>query len=406
VARLAWLTGTLLLLGACATWQPPTDSGDAPLRARALSQERAGVRLTAAVLGADDSLRMFGADVTRTGIQPVWIEVQNDTDQFLWLLRSGTDPDYFSPLEVAWSAHVRMSGSTNERIDQQFEQLAFTNPIPANGTTSGILFTNAQPVTRLLIVDLLGTRTLVPFTMILPVPGEAESAGDLLHVYGDDEIARYDDLQQLRSAIDALPCCATTDHRGGDPLNVVLIGALDDVAAAASRRGYRRTRDVYPGTQELFGRPADFFVRKTAQSGAPANWLRAWRAPVSYRGQVVFIVQAGRPLGGRFADEHDGPVRLHPDVDEARNLVIQDFMYSGGLEALAFATGVGAVPRARPRPSADDSGYYTDGMRAVLFVGTRPRAFSEVEVLDWEPVLQEHAAAEAMEVSDVRDASH
>ncbi len=392
---------TIVLLSACATWQAPTVSSDATLRARAQSQERSGVRLSAAVLGAEDSLRMFGTDVTDTGVQPVWIEVHNDTDQFMWLLRSGTDPDYFSPLEVAWSAHVRMGGSINEQIDELFDRLAFSNPIPAHGSTSGILFTNSQPVTKLLIVDLLGTRTLVPFTMLLPVPGEAQAVGDLLIAQGDEESVRYDDMKQLREAIEALPCCATTTEGGaGEPLNVVVVGAFGDVAAAASRRGYRRATETDRVSQQLFGRPPDLFVRKTAQAGAPANWLRVWRAPISYRGQEVYLVQAGRPVGGRFLLARERQVRLHPDVDETRNLLIQDFMYSGGLEALAFASGVGAAPRTHPRSIDDGSSYFTDGLRAVLFIGTRPRAFSEVEILDWVPVLRESAAQAARETSD------
>jgi hypothetical protein len=395
------VAGVALFLNACATWRAPTDTGDAPLRARAQSQEVGGIGLSAAVLGAEDSVRMFGTDVTGTGVQPVWIEVRNDSDQILWLLRSGADPDYFSPLEVAWSAHVAMGGSTNPQIDDLFDRLAFSNPIPAHGAVSGILFTNAQPVTKLLIVDLLGNRTLVPFTMLLPVPGEAGTAGEIYHPYREDEIARYDDLVQLRRAIETLPCCAmTTEGDGGDPLNIVVIGRLDDVAAAASRRGYRRTVETNRVPQILFGRPPDLFVRKTAQPGVPAYWLRVWRAPVSYRGQAVFVVQSGRPLGGRFEREPDEAARLHPDVDEARNLLTQDFMYSGGLEALGFASGVGTVPQSRPQPVDDGSDYYTDGLRAVLFIGTRPRSFSDIEILDWEPVLQDSAAEAARKLND------
>jgi hypothetical protein len=84
-------------------------------------------------------------------------------------------------------------------------------------------------------------------------------------------------------------------------------------------------------------------------------------------------------------------------VDEVRNLLIQDFMYSGGLEQLAFASGVGAVPAAQPRALAGGGSYYTDGRRAVLFLATRPLAFSDVELLDWEPVLPEKAADAAKE---------
>jgi hypothetical protein len=41
---------------------------------------------------------------------------------------------------------------------------------------------------------------------------------------------------------------------------------------------------------------------------------------------------------------------------------------------------------------ADGGGYYTDGRRAALFLVTRPLAFSDVELLDWEPVLPEKQA--------------
>ena len=116
------------------------------------------VRVTAAVLSAEDSRRMFGADVNKTDVQPVWIEVQNRTSQPLWLLRSGTDPDYFSPLEVAWSMHTPLAGDTNARIDDHFDRFAFKNPIPPGATRTGILFTNPQRSTKLLNVDLLGKK--------------------------------------------------------------------------------------------------------------------------------------------------------------------------------------------------------------------------------------------------------
>ena len=115
---------------------------------------------------------------------------------------------------------------TNARIDEHFSQLAFPNPIPAHGTSSGILFTNPQPVTKLLTVDLLGSRMMIPFTLFLPVPGDIAGAKDVIHQYAATEIANYDDLDALREALAGLPCCAATaDGRPvGEPLNVVLIG--------------------------------------------------------------------------------------------------------------------------------------------------------------------------------------
>jgi len=102
---------------------------------------------------------------------------------------------------------------------------------------------------------------------------------------------------------------------------------------------------------------------------------------------MVFVAQAGRPIGGRFLEVSAPASIVHPDVDEVRNQLIQDFMYSGGLEKLAFVGGIGEVAPDRPRTLPGGGHYFTDGRRAALFFSTRPRTFAEVEILRWEPIL-------------------
>ena len=156
-----------LVLAGCATWQAPADVGDAALRSRAVTDARRDVHVSAAVLGAADTQRIFGSDLDKTHVQPVWIEVRNGTSQPLWLLRSGTDPDYYSPLEVAWSLHIPLGGGANARIDDFFDNLGFKNPIGPGAVRSGILFTNPERGSKLLNVDLLGRRDADP---VLAVP--------------------------------------------------------------------------------------------------------------------------------------------------------------------------------------------------------------------------------------------
>ena len=143
------------------------------------------------------------------------------------------------------------------------------------------------------------------------------------------------------SALEQLPCCASD----GDPANMVFVGDINDMAAALIRRGYRAEQYASDTRQHIFERPPDIVLRKRGQGGVPANWLRMWVAPLSYQDQPVVLVQSGRPLGGRFAVSDSGEQQLHPNVDESRNLLIQDLMYSGGLAQLGFVGGVGAVPR-------------------------------------------------------------
>ena len=397
--KAAYAATLFLALAGCATWREPADVSDAALRGRAITAAERGAHVAAAVLSAEDSLRMFGDRLENANVQAVWIEVQNNTSQPLWLLRAGTDPDYFSPLEVAWSMHTPLARDTNERINHHYEKLAFKNPIAPGATSAGIVFSNPQRRTKLLNIDLFGRKTLIPFSLFLPVPqevaGAEPSSGPPSFRYPDSELTDYKELAELRAAIEQLPCCAS-DASGvtrGDPLNVVLVGEIQDIAAAVVRRHYRRDARPFDTVQHVFGRAPDVVVRKYAQGGAPATWIRAWLAPIRFQGRSVYLTQVGRPVGGRFAPRDAATLELHEDVDEARNLLVQDMIYSGGLEMLGFATGVDASTAFHPAGATDRARHHTDGLRAVLFFATRPRNLSDVELLDWVPYATQRDAA-------------
>ncbi len=376
-----------LAAGGCATWQAPTDLSDDSLRARAVSQARDGIQVHATVMGPEDSLRYLGTDVLSDGVQPVWIEVHNGGAHQLMLLRSGTDPDYFSPLEVAWSSHLKWRGRSNARIDAHFERMAFSNPIPPGATRAGLLYTNRQPNIKVVNLDLVGNRTMVPFTLFAPVPGESRGALGRVHEYPANQVADHTDLDAFRAALERLDCCTTRANGTlpGVPLNAIFVGHLEDIAAAGARRGYRQAATEADLAEQVFGRSPDLVARKRDRAGVPSHWLRLWLAPLTFRGQKVYAVQTGRPVGGRFVDE-DLPQPMHANVNEARNLLIGDMAYSGGLERLGFVRG--SAPPADPSLQAD-------GFRAVLFFTTRPRSFAQIDVLDWE-TPPEGPAHEAM----------
>ena len=170
--------------------------------------------MSVAVLGSDDSKRIFGADINKANIQPLWIEVQNRTSQPLWLLHSGTDSDYFSPLEVAWSMHVLFGGATNANIDSHLIKLGFSNPVPPGETRAGFLFTNPDQQIKLVNIDMFGSRTLVPFSLFLPVPDDGADPRFALtpFLYPETAFTDYQDLASLRAALERLPCCATDEH--------------------------------------------------------------------------------------------------------------------------------------------------------------------------------------------------
>ena len=181
-----------------------------------------------------------------------------------------------------------------------------------------------------------------------------------------------------------MPCCAI----GGDQVNLVFIGEINDIASAVIRRGYRMQKHDSDARQRLFERPPDLVMRKSGD-GAAANWLRTWVAPLRYQGKPVLLVQSGRPVGGRFDVASSDRPRLHPNVDESRNLLVQDLLYSGGLAQLGYVGGVGTVPGTLTENTDSASRYHTDGLRAVLFFVTRPLTLSDIEILDWAPVLEQ-----------------
>lgn len=374
------LAMALLALGVagCAGWHAPAEVDDGALRARAVTETREDVRVAAAVLSAEDSRRMFGADVNATGVQSVWIEVRNGTREPLWLLSPGTDPDYFSPLEVAWSIHWPLGAATNARIDEHFRRLGFSSPVPAGETRKGVLFINPERRTRLLNIDLFQKERLVPFTLFLRVPDDAVDAPSDPPPPIAPQAGDITNPAALRAALERSPCCAVAAEVA--PLNAVFVGELADIGAALVRRGYRR--DARPGdaVQQVFGRGPDVVLRKQAQAGAPATRLRLWLAPLRFEGRAVYLVQVSRPVGGRFPPRDASDTVLHEDMDEARNLLVQDMMYSGGLARLGFATGAA-------KPPAGATPYLTDGLRAVLFLATRPLSLADVEFLDWAPYL-------------------
>jgi hypothetical protein len=312
------------------------------------------------------------------------------------------DPDYFSPLEVAWSLHAKFDKETNTRIDAEFKALEFANPVPPGETRSGVVFTNPQPQTRMLNVDLVASKLLLPFSLSLPVPDTAGSAGSditaqLSSLYSAAQVTDYQASDALRSALENLPCCASDEQgvAGGEPFNLIIVGDLPDIGAAFSRRGFRRDARESDATQHVFGRPPDVVLRKYAQGGTPPLWVRAWLAPIRFQGSPVFLAQVGRALGGRFIAHEEASLTLHADVDEARNILVQDMFYSGGLAKLGFVEGVGDVPATTPRITSQGASYYTDGLRAVVFFATRPLALSEVELLNWTPYFERREAAAA-----------
>ena len=140
----------------CTIYQKPRPIHDVPFPERSQSQVDGDVRVTVVVLNAEESRQLFGVNLAGKDIQPVWIRVQNADTVAYWLMSSGLDPDYFSPLEAAYAFHGTIGSSVNKKIDDHFRVLNFRNPIAPGTSVSGFIFTNRDEGTKVVDIDLIG----------------------------------------------------------------------------------------------------------------------------------------------------------------------------------------------------------------------------------------------------------
>jgi len=109
------MTTMLITLG-CTIYQKPRPDFDVPFRERSHSKIDGEVKVTVAVLSAEESRQIFGVNLAGQGIQPVWVRVQNADTVPYWLMSAGLDPDYFSPMEAAYAFHGTIGSSVNKKL--------------------------------------------------------------------------------------------------------------------------------------------------------------------------------------------------------------------------------------------------------------------------------------------------
>jgi LssY C-terminus len=64
--------------------------------------------------------------------------------------------------------------------------------------------------------------------------------------------------------------------------------------------------------------------------------------------------------------------KIDPDVDDARDYVLDDLLEAGRISHVGYVAGVKAADRAAPRHNLTGDPYFTDGLRAlVVFSETR-----------------------------------
>ena len=280
---------------------------------------------------------------------------------------------------------------------------------------SGFVLTNLHEGVKLLQIDLFADRRSRSFSFTVLVPGlrtdyKKSRVFDRENVASNPGVVNFTSDTEFRAALEALPCCATSrdGSRNGDPLNLVIVGGIEDAFPSLVRRGWSPTevtwkgsvmrtmksalsRERYPyapiSNLYLFGRPQDIALQKARDSVHRRNHLRLWRSAMLYHGQPVWVGQISRDIGSRLTI-HSPTLTTHkidPDVDEAARALFEDLAYSQGLRAIGLVKGIGAASKSAPRENLTTDPYYTAGMRTVLLFNSTPTSLTQIEVLPWEP---------------------
>ena len=162
---------TMSLLIACTpAWQQPVPEDEVDLLSESKTLTRDGVTVTVAVPSAEQALLLFGTDLYKARVQPVWVRVENQSALDLTLMRSAIDDAYVSPAEAAYLRHAG-SKETKRAMDIFFQESEFKNPIESGATVSGYVFTNLEEGYKNINIDLLGDDQLLNFGLAIKIPG-------------------------------------------------------------------------------------------------------------------------------------------------------------------------------------------------------------------------------------------
>jgi len=398
----------IILLHACASGPTITPDNAGDYLARAQSQSKDGISVTASVPDRDESRKIFKTDLYRSKVQPVWLEITNSSDETVTFLPVGLDPGYFSPTEAAnLDLKLIPEDRSSPPIDFGFFGKSLKPSVEPGETQKGFIFSSLDEGTKSFNVDIIREGGLTTFTFFIPVPG--------LHIdhynvnwenlYDTDEI-RDLDAGAVRTYLAAQTCCTTdkTAKGDGDPVNLVIIGKPADVYAAFIRAGWDETETITRSTTwktvrsflgggeyryspvsglYVFGRPQDVAFQKARDNIHERNHLRLWMTPVTFKGLPVWMAQISRDIGVRFTKKTITTHKIDPDTDETREFLLEDLAYAQALKKFAYVEGAIPAPIDKPRGNFTGDPYFTDGYRLVLWVTSTPVDTNDVVYIDW-----------------------
>jgi len=396
---------------------------------RSEEQTSDGLKVTVAVMSNRESKRFFGVRLAHKGLQPVWIRCVNNSDAVYRLDFFSVDPTYYTPLEAAYVSHFSVgkrlvsfgllswlfvpllpllpfklaaARSANRRMNALFKQESFHfGPIPPGGERAGFVFTSLDEGTKTLDIEFVSQEHVRRFNFSLQVPGLALRDTD--RTVDCDKLREVTE-DELKSWVRQFARC-TTNRAGtveGDPLNLAVVGdrvtirqcfggRWDEVEAVTLSTCIKTGRAFlfdseyrYSPVSSLFvkGHMQDLALQKARASINERIHLRLWQTDLSFQHQPVWIGQISRDIGVRFTPKTWNLTthRIDPDIDEARDYLVDYLVATRRVSRFGYADGVEATSDESPRHNLTGDPYFTDGHRAVLVLS---RTGTDAAFLSW-----------------------
>lgn len=316
------------------------------------------------------------------------------TRQFL---QSGLLAIVFFPVLVMVPINYFAIRSANRSMDKLFDKVSMNGYVVMPGKTiSGFLYTSVDQGTKHVKVDLMSTEDRKIFDFVVKVPGMKPdyTTKDFADRYKEETIVSYTD-QDFPEQLAALPAC-TTDKKGkrnGDPLNLVVIGELEDLIEVFTAAQWNETsaltfnsgfsmakafltgdNDRYSPVSPLYyhGHPHDIAFQKNRDNINQRLHFRLWYTPMRYNGKPVWIGGISRDIGVKFTFStwYLTTHRIDPNIDDSRDYLFGDLLEVQRLEKCGFIENIALRDSKAPRKNLTNDPYFTDDKRLVVELTT------------------------------------
>ncbi|MFA5159941.1 MAG: LssY C-terminal domain-containing protein [Candidatus Omnitrophota bacterium] len=419
-----------LVFSGCVRYRPQL-SDRSSFMARAQTKTQGNVTVTVSVLSNKESKKVFGVELAKKGVQPVWVEIDNQSPNFYYVfIPRNMDPNYYSAEEAAYMAHFKQSklffesgllsviflpiailipinffvvGRANKRMTSLFNE----NSLPATTVMpktkeSGFVFASVDQGTKHVKIDLIGDETREIFNFVVPVPGIKPdyTTQDFANRYSKDAIVEYTD-KDFPKYLEQLPCCVTNKKgtRTGDPLNLVVIGEFEDLITIFGFSSWDETsaltpssglsmakafltgeNDRYSPISPLYyhGHPQDIAFQKTRNSINQRLHFRLWYTPIRYNGKPVWMGAISRDIGVKFTFTtwYLTTHRIDPNLDDSRDYLFAELIEMEKVSKYGFVENIALEQPGHKNKNLTNDPYFTDNQRLVIELSVKDTPFT------------------------------